>query len=167
MKSALGKAALAGLAWSLLIGGTHGPEQPSLDWLHGKWRGDASIQDRPAKASLSFRPALANTAITMDFALHAPAAANEPAVHLEGHAVYRLHPDGSVIGQWSDSTGNFYQVSGEVSDQVLIVNLSDVQGQTAQVSYEIYANGDMRSGYWSKSEGQLRPFIQGMYRKVN
>ena len=166
MKSAFRKAALACLAWGMLIGTIQGPVQPSLSWLHGKWRGDASIQNRPAKSSLSFQPTLADTALSVDFTLDAPAIGDEPPIRVEAHAIYRLSPDGSVVGQWSDSIGNFYQASGEVSDDVLIINLFDEQNQVAQVGYEIYADGGMRSGYWAKSEGQLTPFIQGMYRKV-
>lgn len=167
MIDTLRKVALTGLAWSLLVGTTQGPEQPSLNWLHGNWRGDASIQNRPAKASLSFGPALNNTAIEMDFKLDAAADGDKPALHLEGKAVYRMLPDGSVAGQWSDSFGNFHRAAGKVRGQVLIVDLFDGQIQTAQVGYETYANGDLRLGYWAKTNGQLSSYIQSVYHRVD
>jgi hypothetical protein len=165
MLALLRNAVVAGLIWALLSGSTQKPVQ-SLDWLHGEWRGEGTLQGRPGKVSLSVGPVLDQSATALSYAVEIAKTDTAPAFRFEGRGTYRVAADGKVMGQWSDSFGNFHPLSGKVSGQKLIVTWGEPRTEVGQSSYELDAAGQLRTGDWVLTSGALKPFAEARYRRV-
>jgi hypothetical protein len=165
MRSALRNAAVAGLAWASLTGTAQKPVQ-NLDWFHGEWRGEGTMQGRASKVSLSVGPVLAQTATALHYTVEVAGSDNAPAFRFEGRGTYRVTSDGKVTGQWSDSFGNFHPLTGKVSGQKMIVTWGEARTEVGQSSYELDASGLLRVSDWVLANGELKPFATASYRRV-
>lgn len=139
----------------------------SLDWFHGEWTGDVDFIGRPAKGRLVIARGLNGTATTLAFTAEVAATADRPAFRFEAQAVYRLEPDGRVIGSWADSYGNFHALKGRAKPGELRVNWGDALSEVGHSSYVLSPDGELTVTDSAFVQGNVRVFGTARYRKTS
>lgn len=139
---------------------------PSLDWFHGSWRGEGVLLGRPAQVSLAVGPVLLGRATALSYSADIAAAGDQPGFRFEGRGTYRLTPDGKVVGNWSDSMGNFHPLAGRVEGQSMSVTWGEPRTEVGHSRYALEADGTLRVTDSEESRGEMRVFATATYRRV-
>jgi hypothetical protein len=162
-------AALLPLAALLSLSASHAAQPAaageSLTWLHGNWKGDATLFGQPATVRLSAGPVLRGTATALTYSAEIPAKGDQPEFRFEGRGTYRAKPDGQVSGQWNDSQGNFHPLAGRVKGTALTVTWGEPRTEVGHSSYVLDGEGMLTVTDSEIGGGKLRTFGVGKYRR--
>lgn len=139
---------------------------PSLEWFHGNWRGEGILLGRPAQVSLTVGPTLLGRATALSYSADIAALGDQPGFKFEGRGTYRLLPDGRVIGNWSDSQGNFHPLAGRVEGQAMSVTWGEPRTEVGHSRYALEPDGTLRVTDSEENRGEMRVFATATYRRV-
>ncbi len=137
----------------------------SLAWFIGEWEGEVDFIGSPAKGRLVIRPGLAGSATILSFTADVAASAKRPALRFEAQGTYRVKPDGSVLGLWADSFGNFHELKGKTKDGELRVTWGNARSEVGHSSYVLGKDGVLTVTDSAFVSGEVRVFGTGRYRK--
>lgn len=138
----------------------------SLDWLHGEWKGTATIFGRPATVGLSVAPALMGTATALTYRATVAAGGGQPEFRFEGRGTYRVASDGMVTGNWSDSQGNFHPLAGRVAGTTLSVTWGEPRTEVGHSTYTLGSDGTLSVADAEISRGNWRIFSTQSYTRL-
>ncbi|WP_088307131.1 hypothetical protein [Novosphingobium sp. B 225] len=141
------------------------PVQASLGWFNGEWEGDIDFIGRPAKGKLVVRPGLVGSATVLTFTADVAPLGDRPAFRFEGQGTYRIKPDGSVVGLWADSYGNFHELKGRTKPGELRVTWGDALSEVGHSSYVLATDGVLTVTDSAFVNGTVQIFGKAAYRK--
>lgn len=140
--------------------------QTFFDEVIGKtWEGNGTIMKTSTEFEMNWSKTLDNQFLRLDFQNQMNTKKGK--VIFSATAFYKVKSDSTILGTWFDSQGNMYTLTGEVSNNKLIVNWGTSERQVGKTVYMMMDNGTIEVVDFSIQNGKEVQFGEAIYSYQN
>ena len=139
--------------------------EPILQTLVGTWQGSGEVRGMPSEQTMVWTPALGGQFFRLEFdnQMHA----GEGQVYrFQAHAYYRPSPEGEIVGNWFDSRGVIFSLSGSQTACTLSIEWGSPDTETGRTRYHLAGNKLEVTDEVLGAEGEWRIFGQSVLERV-
>ncbi len=140
-----------------------GTPDPMFLQLAGRWAGEGTVLNQPAKVQLSWEWTLDRQFLRLTFV-------NQMGTvrRFEGHAYYRATSDGRYRGTWFDNSGMVRPIEARRDGTALVATWGTAETEIGETTYRLMPDGSMEViDRVQQKDGQWRNFGRVVVRKVS
>ena len=130
------------------------------DSFLGKWAGSGTLYNTAATFSMEWERVLNEQFYRLTFTN----ALDNGAFSMNAHGYYKMKGD-SITGQWFDTRGVSFPVTGVVKDQTMIIHWGTADFEQGRTEYALLASGKMEVIDFVLRNGEYAQFGKATYQR--
>jgi hypothetical protein len=137
-------------------------ESPVFRALAGSWVGEGTLMGRPAAFTISWTPQ-ADGGMRLDFTNAFRGADGATTPVLAAVATYAVD-GGALVADWTDDRPQSIAIIATATDSALVSDWT-APSEEGRTEYRLQPDGTLVVRDWVRSQGELRPFGEAVYRR--
>lgn len=126
----------------------------------GKWEGSGTLYNTAATFSMEWEQVLSEQFYRLNFTN----ALDNGAFSMNAHGYYKMEED-SITGQWFDTRGVSFPITGVIEDQKMIIHWGTADFEQGRTEYALLAPGKMEVTDFVLRNGEYARFGKATYQR--